>query len=385
MRAQVGHGSTSRVNTPFGVWSACTRLRQSRLETLLAGVSATESIDDPASFPAQTATIVARLVPCDSVTYNEVDVAGRTVVWLADPAEATDLPDGPAIFAAQMHEHPLIAHHACTPTSGALKISDFLTLREFRSTGLYQDFFRPLSIKRQLAVTLPASSGIVIGIALDRATRDFSEEDRAVLDLLRPHLVNAQANARARSDAARTIAALERVAAADDQGVVVLDAAGRPSLVTPVAEAQLRSWWPGCLRSGRELPAALDAWVAERLADPGDEGRLGRSPQPLRLSRDDQRLVVRFLPRSTTGDPPVLLLDERRPALSPDALRALGLTRREGEVLRGAAGGASNAQIAGVLKLSPGTVKKHLEHIYGKLGVSSRGAAVARALAWTIA
>jgi hypothetical protein len=32
-------------------------------------------------------------------------------------------------------------------------------------------------------------------IALDRAERDFSEEDRGVLDLLGPHLVHARANA----------------------------------------------------------------------------------------------------------------------------------------------------------------------------------------------
>lgn len=361
------------------------QLRQSRLEALLASVAATERIADVASFPAQVAAGVARLVPCDSVTYNEVDVAGRTVVWLADPAEATDLPDGPEIFAAHMHEHPLIAHHARTPTTGTLKISDFLTLREFRATGLYQDFFAPLNIKRQIAVTLPAASGIVIGIALDRSTRDFSEEDRAVLDLLRPHLVRAQANARARSDAARTLAALQRALAADGQGVVVLDAAGRPTLVTPVAEAQLRSWWPRRTGSGRELPAGLAAWVAERLAEEGDERRLGRSGQGLVLTRSGQRLTVRFLPRSDAGAPPLLLLDERRPALSSVALRALGLTRREAEVLGCAAHGLTNAQIADELALSPATVKTHLERVYRKLDVSSRGAAVARALARPIA
>jgi len=42
------------------------------------------------------------------------------------------------------------------------------------------------------------------------------------------------------------------------------------------------------------------------------------------------------------------------------------------------AGGASNAEIGDTLRISPLTVKKHLEHIYQKLGVGRRGAAVAR-------
>ena len=49
-----------------------------------------------------------------------------------------------------------------------------------------------------------------------------------------------------------------------------------------------------------------------------------------------------------------------------------GLTRREIDVLAWVATGKTNAQIAEVLSIAPGTVKKHLEHIYEKLGVSSR-------------
>ena len=56
----------------------------------------------------------------------------------------------------------------------------------------------------------------------------------------------------------------------------------------------------------------------------------------------------------------------------------LGLTPREREILDLVAGGAANAQIATALGLSPATVRKHLEHVYGKLGVSTRTAAVAR-------
>ena len=51
---------------------------------------------------------------------------------------------------------------------------------------------------------------------------------------------------------------------------------------------------------------------------------------------------------------------------------AFGLTRREDEVLRWVARGKSNQEIAATLSIAPGTVKKHLDHIYAKLGVKTR-------------
>jgi DNA-binding CsgD family transcriptional regulator len=55
-------------------------------------------------------------------------------------------------------------------------------------------------------------------------------------------------------------------------------------------------------------------------------------------------------------------------------------TDREREVLGWIAAGKSNAQIAGIVGASPRTVAKHLERIYGKLGVESRTAAAMRAV-----
>jgi LuxR family transcriptional regulator, maltose regulon positive regulatory protein len=55
------------------------------------------------------------------------------------------------------------------------------------------------------------------------------------------------------------------------------------------------------------------------------------------------------------------------------------LSDRELEVLRLVAEGKSNQEIAGELVVVTGTVKRHLNNIFGKLGVSSRTQAVARA------
>ena len=51
------------------------------------------------------------------------------------------------------------------------------------------------------------------------------------------------------------------------------------------------------------------------------------------------------------------------------------LTSREREIVQLVAEGKTNAQIAVQLWVAPSTVKKHLEHIYAKLGVGSRTAA----------
>jgi DNA-binding NarL/FixJ family response regulator len=57
------------------------------------------------------------------------------------------------------------------------------------------------------------------------------------------------------------------------------------------------------------------------------------------------------------------------------------LTRREAEVLAGVAAGQTNAEIPAMLPIAPGTVKKHLDHIYEKLGVGSRTEAAMKAIA----
>ena len=54
------------------------------------------------------------------------------------------------------------------------------------------------------------------------------------------------------------------------------------------------------------------------------------------------------------------------------------LTSRQWEILRLVAGGATNGQIAHALALSEGTVRKHLENTYARLGVNSRIEALAK-------
>ena len=68
----------------------------------------------------------------------------------------------------------------------------------------------------------------------------------------------------------------------------------------------------------------------------------------------------------------------RRRLATLDSEAAAELTPREREVMLWVADGHSNAEIASALIVERSTVRKHLEHVYEKLGVRSRTAALAK-------
>ena len=69
----------------------------------------------------------------------------------------------------------------------------------------------------------------------------------------------------------------------------------------------------------------------------------------------------------------VLVVAGHRRAARPSL--PAGLTSREAEVLRLLAVGLTNRQVADRLMISPKTADHHVQHIYTKIGVSTRGAA----------
>ncbi len=85
--------------------------------------------------------------------------------------------------------------------------------------------------------------------------------------------------------------------------------------------------------------------------------------------------LIAFAPE-WMGDGDGDLLDDADPLGPPE----YPLSPRELEVLALASEGRSGPMIAHELVVSPATVRTHFEHIYSKLGVSDRGAAVARGM-----
>ena len=101
-----------------------------------------------------------------------------------------------------------------------------------------------------------------------------------------------------------------------------------------------------------------------------------------------EQLLAAFAPQERLAGTAVGRARHDQPAPAPAAVpRASGgptlepVTARELEVLRLLAAGASNAEVARELVVEQSTIKTHLIHLYGKLGVHSRTQAVARARA----
>jgi DNA-binding CsgD family transcriptional regulator len=72
--------------------------------------------------------------------------------------------------------------------------------------------------------------------------------------------------------------------------------------------------------------------------------------------------------------------EDRLNVFNAESLKSFGLTHRESEVLGWVAEGKSNKDVGLILGIRSVTVKKHLEHIFGKMGVETRTAAVAFAI-----
>jgi DNA-binding CsgD family transcriptional regulator len=135
----------------------------------------------------------------------------------------------------------------------------------------------------------------------------------------------------------------------------------------------LAAYGGGRLGSAASLPTHISAWL--------DAHRAGVSVARLTVSAPQGYLELQLLPRASAEDPAVLLVEEHPRRLPPvHRLRELGLTRRQAAVLQLLATGRRNEEIARELAISAGTVRKHLEHIYRRLGVGSRAEAIARAL-----
>ena len=94
--------------------------------------------------------------------------------------------------------------------------------------------------------------------------------------------------------------------------------------------------------------------------------------RPLTAQLDGQRIVLRYPPAQ--GSFGATIVDEEpRPQARRRDYESTGFEPREAEITELVVLGAGNAAIADQLHVAPGTVKRHLDNIYAKLGVRSRG------------
>jgi len=131
------------------------------------------------------------LISCESVSFFQLNSDMRGVT--ASQALPDDDSDDPDLF------HAFWAHYwDCKPCSypdrsgditSVTTFSDFYSQRQLRATGMYSDYFRHFEAERELMLCLPSQRFQTVRLMFVRGTgSDFSDRDRALLTLLRPHL-----------------------------------------------------------------------------------------------------------------------------------------------------------------------------------------------------
>jgi DNA-binding CsgD family transcriptional regulator len=157
------------------------------LAELYAPASAPGGLD----YATRVVRVASRLVSADSCSYNHIGGGPWLLAWLVEPADT--FPDGGQVLQQHLHEHPVLAYVQATKDGRARRISDFLSDRQFRSLGLYHDFYRRRGVDYQTLIAVPAPGGGLIAVALNRQRHDFSADDLELLDLLRIHIGQAAA------------------------------------------------------------------------------------------------------------------------------------------------------------------------------------------------
>jgi len=152
------------------------------------------------------------------------------------------------------------------------------------------------------------------------------------------------------------------------RGIIVVDEGARIRCAGTIALFWLKKYFPET-HSFDALPVSLRNWL--------HAGKWRSIAYTIKRNRD--RLLITVVEPHPKA-PYCLLLEEY---VAPDQLLANDqdrLTKREAEILSWAAQSKTNWEIAKILDISLGTVRKHLQNIYRKLGVENRTAAVLCAL-----
>ena len=158
----------------------------------LALLDVAKSAHEPEGFAESVVDALVDLLPGEIVGYNERDlVSRRLLVGYERPAmDARDIEHAVAMFC---NGYPLsmLRRHGDTR---ALKISDFLSLRELHRLDYYNYALRPVAVEHQLRIWLsaPPATARYFYVSRRREDGDFTERERGLLELLRPFLVSAR-------------------------------------------------------------------------------------------------------------------------------------------------------------------------------------------------
>ena len=134
------------------------------------------------------------LVRCDGMTFFQLDSTRQVVSMAQDLSDDDHSPDQLAelelgFWAHYPHSRPCNYPDRSGDLTSVTTFSDFLSQRQMRSSGMYSDYLRHFGAEREMLLCLPSPRYRTLRLLLYRGRGpDFSDRDRALLTLLRPHL-----------------------------------------------------------------------------------------------------------------------------------------------------------------------------------------------------
>jgi DNA-binding CsgD family transcriptional regulator len=196
-------------------------------------------------FPEAVVDVLRRVVPCDTVAYRAWDrdqitvdrsfapdeLADRWPVWSRYPRFRRDDPH-PSEAPSPSDDRPPVSAAECV--ARPLVLSDAISRRAFRHTGLYVELMRPFGVRDVMKVFLPRHDGVGAVFVFDTSCSGFGETDRMLVRRLAPALIQLQRNARVRS---QVFAADDRLNLLTPRELTILARAARGETNAEIAGA----------------------------------------------------------------------------------------------------------------------------------------------------
>ena len=181
------------------------RLPRSSLEAVLAFLGDASQLESDELYPAEFLTRLEELVPATWVVYQEAD--HRSKIFVLARGIGPDAGDDEEIYWTY-GPCPTQDYRVRTGDLGAVRTSDLIQPRAYHRLPIYREYFRPFGIEHIMDLGLPASPGRTRSLLLmrERGAPDFSERDREIMEVLRPHLRRIEAHVRLRRELAEVVA-----------------------------------------------------------------------------------------------------------------------------------------------------------------------------------
>mgnify|MGYP001826543978 CR=1 FL=1 len=207
--------------------------------------------------------------------------------------------------------------------------------------------------------------------------QNCTECENCILNLVRQQLRQINENTPTFNQEQQILTRLKQVF--DRLGLIIVTWEGQVKLITQRGEQLLNQYFKPY--AAQSLPEPLQHWLKHQISLLTSESQASYPCLPLHIEQAGKRLSIHFIANLISREQYLLLWEEQKlQSFSIASLELLGLTKREAEVLFWVTKDKSNSGIAKVINCSKGTVRKHLEHIFEKLDVQTRMAAVMVAL-----